>query len=195
MSEFKEYNISNHALTRYAERIMGRDNNYDINRFIIDNKEKIQTDINKLICYGEVIFSGKQSKKDNKGSVVDVYLNGCWVILVDNHSKNVVTLYKIDLGLDDDFNKTYIAKMIEKLNTYKEVYEETKQKVEFESNMYKEMIADAESQIKEYKTMINNLEELCSGYKIIIDNNNVKILQANKDIIDTVNTLINKKEF
>lgn len=195
MSEFKEFKISNHASQRYAERIMGRDNTADINRFIIENEEKIKTDINKLIHYGETIFSGKQSKKDNKGNVVDVILKDCWVILADTKDKVVVTLFKIDLGLDDEFNKAYISKMVEKLNGRKEVLETTKKQVESESNMYKEMISDAESQIKEYKTMIKNLEELCEAYKTIVDNNNVRIAQANKDVIDIVNTLINKKEF
>ena len=37
-----EYKISAHAETRYAERIMGKDTKYDINRFIADNKEKIK---------------------------------------------------------------------------------------------------------------------------------------------------------
>ena len=195
IENINKYTISAHCKQRYAERIMGRDNNGDINRFIIENENKIQTDINKLIQYGEMIFSGKQSQKDNKGSVVDVYLKDCWVILADNKSKNVITLYKIDLGLDDEFNKAYISKMMEKLNECKKVLEDTKQQVEAESNMYREMIDNAESQIKEYKTMIKNLDELCVGYKTIIDNNCVRVSQANKNVTDVLNTLIGKKEF
>ena len=85
--------------------------------------------------------------------------------------------------------------MTEKLNTSKETLENVQQQVEAESNTYKEMIKDAEFQIKEYRTMINNLEELCTGYKTIIDNNSVKVAQANRDVADIVNTLINKREF
>ena len=189
-----EYNISAHAKTRYAERIMGKED-IDVNRFITLNEEKIKTDINKLIQYGEMIYSGKQSQRDNKGNVIDVYLKDCWVVLVDNRSKNVVTLYKIDLGLDDEFNKAYISKMVEKLNGCKEVLESVQQQVQEESNTYREMIKDAETQIKEYRGMIKNLEELCTGYKTIIDNNCVKVSQANRDVAEVVNTLIGKKEF
>lgn len=189
------YNISTHAKQRYAERIMGKEDDLDINRFVVLNEEKIKTDINKLICYGELIYTGKQSQKDGKGNIVDVYLKDCWVVLADNKAKNVITLYKIDLGLDDEFTKTYISKMIEKLNAYKEVLENTNQQVQVESNMYRGMIDDAEAQIKEYRTMIKNLEELCVGYKTIIDNNNVKVAQANKDVADIVNTLVGKREF
>lgn len=189
------YNISSHAEQRYAERIMGKENSTDVSQFVTLYKEKIKTDINKLICYGELIYTGRQFQKDGKGNIIDVYLKDCWVVLADNKAKNVITLYKIDLGLDDEFTKTYISKMMEKLNAYKEILKSTEQQIQIESNTYREMISDAETQIKEYRTIIKNLEELCVGYKTIIDNNNVKVAQANKDVANIVNTLVGKREF
>lgn len=188
------YNISKHGMERYAERVMGKED-IDINRFVTLNEEKIKTDINKLINYGELIYQGKQTQKDGKSNVIDVYLKDCWVVLADRKTKNVITLYKIDLGFDEEFNKLYVSKMMEKLNTYKEALERTKTQVGIETITYREMIADAETQIKDYRTMIKNLEGLCEGYRAIIDNNNVKIAQANKDVADVVNTMIGKKEF
>ena len=99
------YKISTHAKNRYAERLLNKDDNNDIQRFIVENEEKIQTDINKMILYGERIYSGKQSQKDGKGKVLDVYVKDLWIVLVDAQSEVVVTLYKVDLGLDDDFNR------------------------------------------------------------------------------------------
>ena len=189
------YNISKHASERYAERIMGKEDNLDVNRFITLNEEKIKTDINKLIRYGELIYQGRQTQKEGKGNVIDVYLKDCWVVLADSRSKNVITLYKVDFGLDEEFNKIYVSKMMEKLKTYKEALKRTKTQVGIETITYREMIADAEAQIKEYRTMIKNLEELCVGYKTIVDNNNVKVAQANKDVADVVNTMIGKREF
>lgn len=194
MDNVQNYTISAHALQRYAERIMGKEDN-DVNRFVTLNEDKIKTDINKMIEYGSLIYSGKQSQKDGKGKVVDVYLQNCWIVLVDGKDKVVITLYKIDLGLDDEFNKAYISKMMEKLNANKEVLENVQRQVQKESNTYREMIKDAETQIKEYRGMIKNLEELCVGYKTIIDNNCVKVSQANRDVVEVLNTLIGKKEF
>ena len=190
-----EYKISKHAKERYAERIMNKEDMNDINRFIAGNEEKIKMDINKLIHYGEMIYTGKQSTRDGKGNVIDVYLKNTWIILVDNKSEVVVTLYKIDLGLDDEFNKTYISKMMEKLNKSKEALDIVQSEVQVESDMYKEYIDDAETQIREYKAMIKNLEELCEGYQTIVDNNVVKVSQAKKEVTDTINTLIGKREF
>ena len=190
-----EYKISKHAEERYAERIMDKDNRNDINRFIVENREKIKTDINKMIEYGTLLYVGKQSQKDGKGNVLNVYWKDTWVVLVDIRAEVVVTLYKIDLGLDEEFNKAYISKMMEKLNGCKKVLEDTQLELQIESNTYRELINDAEAQIHEYKSMIKNLEEMCTGYKTILENNSVKITQANRDIADVVNALINKKEF
>ena len=190
-----EYTISRHCMERYAERIMGKDNLCDVKHFVIDNEDKIKTDINKMIEHGELIYAGRQNKKDGKNNIVDVYLKNCWIVIADNKTHNVITLYKVDLGLDDEFNKAYISKMMEKLNANKEALENIQQQVQEESNTYREMIADAEVQIKEYRTMIKHLEELCEGYKTIIDNNIVKVSQSSKEVTDTLNTLIGKKEF
>ena len=197
VENINKYEVSKHSAERYAERIMGKDSNWDINRFIIANESKIQTDINKLIQFGELIYSGRQSRKDGKNtsSIIDVYLNGCWVVLVDNNARKVITLFKIDLGLDEEFNRTYISKMLEKLNSCKEVLEDTQRKVKEESDTYREMIADAEAQIKEYRTMIKNLEELCIAYKTVIENNTVRVTQASRELADVLNQLIGKKEF
>lgn len=190
-----EYKISNHAETRYAERIMDKDNKNDINRFIVENREKIKTDINKMIEYGSLLYVGQQSQKDGKGKVLNVYLKDLWIVLVDIKSETVVTLYKIDLGLDDEFNKMYISGMMNKLSNSKRELENAQLQVQNESNMYRNLINETESQINEYKSMIKNLEELCSGYRIIIDNNAVKVSQANRCVAEVVNTMIGKKEF
>ena len=176
---------------------MGRDGTWDVNKFILANQEKIDTDINKLIQYGELVFSGRQNKKDAKNSnaIVDVYIKDCWVVIANAQTKNVITLYKIDLGLDEDFNKAYVRKMVEKISERKASLDEISQEVEEETNMYRDLIEDAEAQIKNYKVMIKNLEELCIAYKGIIDNNGVKIAQASKNVTDVLNTLIGKKEF
>lgn len=190
-----EYKISSHCQQRYAERIMGKEEKADVARFVSLNEDKIKTDINKMIEYGNCIYSGRQSQKDGKGKVIDVYVQDTWVLLVDEREKVVVTLYRIDLGLGDEFNNTYVAKMLEKLDSTKAILEDTQKQVQEESDMYKQMINDAEIQIKERRAEIRNLEELSAAYKIIIDNNCIKVAQANKNVTDVLNKLIEKKVF
>lgn len=194
MENIKSYKISRHAQERFAERIMGKDTKCDVNWFIVNNEDKIKTDINKMITYGQLIYTGK-SQKSGKGKLVDVYLKDLWIVLVDESANNVVTLYKVDLGLGDEFNKTYTAKMIDRLSEDKANLEDVKLQVQTETDMYKELIEESTAQINEYKAMIKNLEELCSGYQMVIDNNGVKVAQANRKVADTINTFVNKTEF
>lgn len=191
----EEFNISNHAAQRYAERIMGKDDTMEASSFATLYREKIKNDINKLIQYGTLIYTGRQFQKDGRGNIMDVYVKDCWVVLVDQKISNVITLYKIDLGLGDEFNLTYVSKMVEKINAQKELLDTTQKQVQEESDMYRELISGAETQIKEYRSMIKNLEALCGGYKDIVDNNCVKVSQANRNVAEMVNTLIAKKEF
>ena len=189
------FTISKHAKERYALRILNKEDNNEIQKFIVENEEKIQTDINKLVEYGEKIFTGKQSQKDGKGKVLDVYIKDLWVVLVDGQSNIVVTLYKIDLGLGDDFNIEYVKKYIDKIHEVQSEFSSIQIEVLKESNMYRQMIDESQTQIKEYKWFIKNLEELCAAYQSIIDNNTVKVAQANRAVAETVNNLITKKEF
>ena len=192
-----EHTISRHAMERYAERIMGKEGTLDANYFITTHEDKIKTDINKLIEFGTLIYSGKQNKKDakNPNAIINVYLKDCWVVLVNSNTKNVITLYKIDLGLDEEFNKSYIGRMLEKLREQQDIFNAVQAETEEESITYRDLIEDAETQIKYYRSMIKNLENLCVGYKTIIDNNRVKVDQASKGVVDVLNTLIGKREF
>ena len=189
------YRISAHARERFAERVMGKSDKSEIYRFIDTNEDKIVTDINKMIKFGEMIYAGRQSQKDGKGKVLNVYLKDCWIILVDEMISNVVTLYKVDLGCGDEFNLQYISKMMEKINESKNNLSNAQLEVGAESITYQNLIDDAQAQINEYKGYIKNLEEMIKGYQIIIDNNKVKISQCDREVADIVNKLIGKREF
>lgn len=189
------YTVSKHAKERYTERIMEKATNNEIQTFIVQNEDKIIGDINKMIQYGELIYTGKQTQKDNRTYNVEVYLNGLWVVITDVKSKNVITLYKIDLGVDDEFNQEYVNRMMEKFNAAKENLDLVTLEVEKENDSYKTVIEQNTAQINEYKSYIKNLEELNVGYKTIMDNNAVKIKMAGTEVTDVLNKLIGKKEF
>ena len=127
--------------------------------------------------------------------MLDVYLQNTWVVLVDSSNNTCVTIFKIDLGCGDEFNLQYILKMMEKINQTKKNLLITKLEVETESKMYREMISENLVQINNYKSFIKNLEALNQSYQGIIDNNIVKVSQADKDVAECVNKLINKREF
>lgn len=189
------YTVSKHTKERYTERIMEKYTANEINTFIIQNEDKIITDINKMIQYGQLIYIGKQIQKDGKSYNVEVFLNGLWIIITDVKTKNVITLYKIDLGVDEEFNLEYVKRMMDKFNAAKENLEIITLEVEKENDSYNSLIKQNIDMINEYKSYIKNMEELNNGYKTIIDNNAVKIKMADREVADVLNKLIGKKEF
>lgn len=189
------YTVSKHAKERYTERIMEKATANEINTFLVQNEDKIIGDINKMIQYGELIYIGKQVQKDGRSYNVEVFLNGLWVVITDVKSKNVITLYKIDLGVDEEFNLEYVNRMMDKFNTAKENLEFVTAEVNHENDSYRTMIEQNTNMINEYKGYIKNLEELNVGYKTILANNSVKIKRAETEMTDILNKLIGKKEF
>lgn len=188
------YTISKHARERYAERIMDREHKADIARYVIENEEKITNDINKMIEYGHVIYQGKQNR-DGKTNTITVVLKDCWIILCDAAKGLVVTLYKIDFGLDDDFTKLYIEKMMQRLDEAKAYVADVSEKIKQENQDYKILIDNNRNMINNYKAMIKHLEGLGEAYQEIIENNSVLVTAAEEEVIDIVNKLIGKKEF
>lgn len=191
----KMYNISKHAKERYAERIMNKEDMCDIQQFVVKNEDKILNDINKMLEYGKIIYVGKQSQREGKGKTINVYVNGCWIVLVDTITKTVVTLYKVDLGLGEDFNNQYVSKMEEKIKNAQDEQSKIEQNINEENKKYKQQIDDNVALINEYKSYIKKLTELNEGYETIIKNNNVFIQQAKANVLEVVNKLIGKREF
>lgn len=186
--------ISAHAKERYSMRIMDKDDKSDIAVFIAQHEQKIKEDICKMIQYGTLLFSGKSPHEFNK-QPVDIFLNGAWIIIVDIAKCNVITLYSIDLGLGNEFNQEYINKLMQKLNAAKEAYDEVNLGIQTQKETYSSIIKENTDQINEYKQFINNLEKQNQAYTDVIESLEADRIIAEKDIRDTIATMIGKKVF
>lgn len=187
--------ITKHAKERYAERIMEKGDTRDINLFITQNEEKIKNDIEKMITYGKPIFSGRTTCGKPGDNPVNVYCNGLWVVLEDSKSHDIITLYKIELGVDEDFDMEFVNRMMAKLDKAKAEQLEIKKKIALECENYRSLIRDGENQINTYKGYIKNLEQMNAGYKAVIDNMQVNNSLAEQKVKNIVARLIGKKEF
>lgn len=183
--------ITQHCKERYAERIMGRDTRSDIAVYVAQNQEKIEEDINKMATYGEILYTGQLKDKN----IVNVILNGTWVLLTDRDNKKAITLYKIDFGLGEEFNKGFIEKMLDKIQNAKTDYLDVLNEIDKERENYQKIIEESTMQINEYKWYINNLTAQIDGYKQIIAAEDAKKAQAENVIKTTIMELVCKKEF
>lgn len=186
--------VSNHAKERYSERIMDKDNKADMLVFIQKNEQKIKEDIFKMITYGELLYSGKPTVDYNK-QPVDIFLKDTWVVIVDITKQNVITLYSIDLGLGDEFNKQYIEKLLEKLKQAKERHEEALIGINTQIDTYNTIIKENVDQINEYRRIIKSLENQNQGYLEVIDNLRVENTAAERGVRDVIAVMTGKKVF
>lgn len=158
--------FTEHVLERYVERAMNKTGN-EIKQFLAQNEEQIKQQILKLYQYSEPFWYGKN--KDHNYSYFRINKNG-WLIVVDRNKTKLITLYKIDLGLGENFNKRYISEMIQFV---------TKANIEIEN---------AKSKYNDEVTENNNvIDELKQQNKLLqsqIDNNQatIKILESQKDV-------------
>lgn len=187
--------ITKHAKERYAERIMDKGDTRDINLFITQNEEKIKTDIEKMVNYGEQIFSGRTTGGKPGCNPVNVYRNGLWIILEDSKSHDVITLYKIELGADEDFDTEFVNRMMVKLDEAKSEQRDIEKEIAIERENYQSLVRDGEDLINTYKGYIKNLEQMNAGYKAVIDSLQVKNSLAEQKIKNIIARLIGKKEF
>lgn len=173
--EPKKIILTQHVRERYAERIMGRDNG-DVPAYVIQNQEKIENDIQKMVQYGEIIYCGQLRDKN----VVNVILNGTWVVLTDKDNVKVITMYKIDFNLGEEFNKNFVQlqmdKILEAKNRYLDVLNETEKK----KDEYKSLIEENTSKANEYRTMAKAYDSTSEGYTALVRGLETEKMEAEK---------------
>lgn len=183
--------VSKHASERYAERIMGKSGS-DVTLFINTQGDKILTDIKKMLAYANMIYKGVSLQDRNKYNC-EIYLSGTWILFVSTDNNQVVTLYKIDLGLGEEFNKEYVNKLLERLqlanSKLNEVMEETNQrKVEIE-----EQIGELGGKIKELRTVIQQYEQQIEGNRLILAGLEADRELADVNVKEIISTVVGKR--
>ena len=188
--------ISQHAKERYAERIKDINDRSTIAVYVVQNEEKITNDISKMIEYGELLYSGKNitNQSNNKlETFISVYLNGLWIIIVDKNKNQVITLYPIDLGIDDELNHIFVDKLKDKIKKATEYYEETKNTVTTQIQDLRAQIVENEATILNYRKIIKGLEDYNETSKELISKMNIQVDVAENGIRELIAKLIGKK--
>ena len=191
--------ITQHCKERYAERIRGRDAKGDMAVYVAQNQQKIEDDINKMLEFGELIYVGilrdrtDEALRDKKE--VRVYLCGTWVLLTDKTNQKVITLYKIDFHLGEDFNKQYVSLKMNAINEAREHFNKVAQEYNDFKQQYRDIISECESKIAEYKSAISKLNNQKSAYEQLIDEGDLGIREATENLRQTVIELVCKQEF
>ena len=189
--------VTKHAKERYAERIMSKSDKLEINKYIAENEDKIVENITKMVKYGKIVYSGNNPRKDKNGSTnkVNIYANKAWVLILSAERNEVITLFKVDLGLDDDFNNLYVEKVMAKLVEQQKILEETQKQVIDENKNIRRSMEENNDKIKAYKRYTKQLEDANEGYKAIIAANLIKVSEAEDELANILEKIVSKNKY
>ena len=173
-------NISNHFYQRYHERV--RKNNEPFTDSLKDPYEK---EIEKLYSHCTKMYSGIIGHSTKP---VDVYINQHgWVIVANDKENILITVYKIDLQVDDDnLNKSFIEKSLNKINDIQEKLLQKSVEVDEERKSLREKIESNEERIKELQTQISKLKEANSAYGDLIKVADSDLYQIKVELRDAI---------
>lgn len=162
MKGFENIKISEHCKQRYVECIKNITDRQEICRYITVNEDEVIQNIRKMLQYGEIIYTGKNFEvKDNK--IIHIVLNGTWLVFVGKDSPTAITMYKIDLGLDEDFNKDYVKKFLDKLKGIDQEYQKQEENIRNSVLEMNQEIETCDVKIEEHQKMIRDYENRKAG--------------------------------
>lgn len=190
-----KYQISRHAMERYANRIMDKDNKSDVNVFISNHAQKINEDITKMIEYGDLLYEGRSIKKEWQNAIVQIIMRDNWIVILDKNKQNVVTLFSLDLGVGEEMNQLYRTKLLEKLQAAKDKFQEACKQIDIQEQTYKGLIQDNIDTITEYKRIVKSLEEQNQNYTGVIAELNTHRDLAEREVREIIGILTAKNIF
>ena len=182
-----KYHVSEHAKIRYVQRVMKKSKKIDIQTYAMQNVEKIEKDIGKMLKYSKRVYRGRQVKRR---FIVEIYVNHLWILIVDAKYKTVITLYQINTGHGELHSKEFLKEHLEYLaNAKKErVCLENERKVV--KNQYKVSIEQA---ILEQRN--DDVVKLKGQKREIMEQFTVKIMQKRKEEQRILDGMIKNRSF
>ena len=196
MFSFDEENfkVSKHCQERYAERIAGKSVKLDINSYIAKHGDKIRNDIAKMLTYGNVIYRGMSlgglSKNKEENTII---LSGTWIVIYSECKNLVVTLYKIDLGLGEEFNKEYVQKVLSKINEVDERLKGINEKNVSRSKEIKSEIEDYSYKVEQHLALVQDIQTHISSLEKELETMNCSSKELELERVELISKLIGKK--
>lgn len=186
--ERKDLIITQHALERFSERIMGYTEQAQINKYISENKNTIEERLNKMYKYSTYIYFGKIKKYEQS----HIFVKDNWVLIVDKNLEKAITVYQLDLGLGEDFNKEFVNKVVDKIQHLQKEHDDYQAKAEAENKEYRETIEYNKNEIKQYNSYIDSLNKTNEALNTLINNNHIKPKAKRDEILKMVTMLVSK---
>lgn len=154
-----EVTVSQHAKSRWVERMNGITDDKEIKRYLVSNSDKVTKDILTSFDNADFVFRG-QLGKDHTTS--DYYMLNDLVFVFEKDT--IITLFKCDFGLPySDLNETIKRSLITALQRAIEEQQKSKSESGVKIKKLKDEIAKVNSEINGYRNQIDLLALKKSG--------------------------------
>ena len=157
--ESVEVTVSQHAKSRWVERMNGITDDKEIKRYLVDNSDKVVKDIKKSFTNADFVFRGQLGKNHTTS---DYYLLNDLVFVFEKDT--IITLFKVDFGIEyEDLNETIKRSLITALQRAVANQQDVKSKSGVKIKGIKDDIAKVNSEINSYRKQIDLLALKKSG--------------------------------
>lgn len=183
--EAVEVTVSQHAKSRWVERMNGITDANEAKRFLVNNQEKVTKDIIKSFENSTFVYRGQLNKKAPH-STSNYYLLNDLVFVEEKMT--IITLFKVNFELPySDLNEEVQRALIVSLQRATDEQQEVKSKVGVTKKNLKADIAQVNAQLNVHRNQVDLLtkqkNELDRQVKladdeIIMANNRVELLAS-----------------
>lgn len=145
--------VSQHAKSRWVERMNGITDDKEIKRYLVNNSNKVTKDILTSFDNADFVFRGQLGKNHTTS---DYYMLNNLVFVFEKDT--IITLFKCDFGLPySDLNETIKRSLISALQRAVEEQQDVKSKSGVKIKNIKDDIAKVNSEINGYRKQIDLL--------------------------------------
>jgi len=185
-----EVNVSQHAKSRWVERMNGITDDKEINRYLVSNSDKVVKDIKKSFTNADFVFRGQLGKNHTTS---DYYLLNDLVFVFEKDT--IITLFKVDFGIEyEDLNETIKRSLITALQRAVADQQEVKSKSGVETKRIKNDIIKVNSEINGYRKQIDLLSVKKSGLEGQLKSVDADVSLANTKVSTLATKLLYSKD-
>lgn len=188
--ESVEVTVSQHAKSRWVERMNGITDTNEIKRYLVDNSGKVVKDIKKSFANADFVFRGQLGKNHTTS---DYYLLNDLVFVEEKMT--IITLFKVDFGIEyEDLNETIKRSLITALQRAVADQQEVKSKSGVKTKRIKDDIIKVNSEINSYRKQIDLLSIKKSGLEGQLKSVEAEVSLANTKVSTLATKLLYSKD-
>lgn len=182
--------VSQHAKSRWVERMNGITDDKEIKRYLVNNSNKVTKDILTSFDNADFVFRGQLGKNHTTS---DYYMLNDLVFVFEKDT--IITLFKCDFGLPySDLNTTIKNSLITALKRAVEEQQDVKSKSGVKIKNIKDDIAKVNSEINGYRKQIDLLSLKKSSLESQIKATESETLLANNKVALLASKLLYSKD-